>query len=412
MFRKAAVFDTAPGDLVIGTGTLDTGAPLRLHVEYVSSRTMIGYEAAWADLAARALESNVFLEPAFALPLIQHAERARPPRFLLVWAESHAVGFSQLIGLLPLARDAWPHPFGVLRCFADRLTVGGVPLLDKASGASAMAAMLAWLREREPKARALLVRGVALDGAFATTLARSGAVYDVQCGRERAILRRIEPCAPVGGLVPRSTFLSAKRRKELRRQRRRLSEIGERCYTSARTPGEIAKATERFLSLEHRGWKGKRGTALLASAHLATFTRTMTRLMACEGKCRIDAIEIDGRAVAMGIILTVAGRAHFWKTAFDETYANRSPGVQFALDLTQAQLADDSVWLTDSCAVPDHPMIDRLWPERMPVGDLLIALRPDDTRGFRRVVALQRLSSALHDASRDLYKFLRGRTTR
>ncbi len=410
MSREAAVFDPASDDPDPAPAAGRHAAAGYLHVERVSSRAMIGYQAAWADLAARALEPNVFLEPAFALPLIQHTERHHPPEFLLVWSDHHPTAFARLIGLLPLDGRGGSRWTGLVRCFAPKQTVGGSPLLDRTHATTAFAAMLAWLRERAPGASALLVRGVALDGPFHAMVARNPTGCLVRHRHERAVLRReaAGPAPDGTSIVPTATFLSSKRRKELRRQRRRLSEIGERRYTSARTPGEVARATERFLALEGRGWKGARGTALLAYPTLATFARTMTRLMAFEGKCRIDAIEIDGRAVAMGIILTVHGRAHFWKTAFDETYAIRSPGVQFALDLTEAQLADEAVTLTDSCAVPDHPMIDRLWPERMQVADLFFDLKPASSLGFRRAVALEALFVALRAASRHLYISTRG----
>ena len=180
----------------------------------------------------------------------------------------------------------------------------------------------------------------------------------------------------------------------MRRQRRRLADHGERTFVSARSPAEIRRATERFLALESMGWKGGRGSALLEDPGLATFTRSMTRLMAEEGKCRIDSLEIAGRAVAIGIVITAHGHAHFWKTTFDETYAPLSPGVQLALEITEAQLADTSVTTTDSCAAPDHPMIDRLWPDRMSLLDVMIDLHPDEPAPFRAVYAIERLAVA------------------
>ena len=132
--------------------------------------------------------------------------------------------------------------------------------------------------------------------------------------------RAILDAAPVAETKAITSIASARRRKELRRQRRRLSETGVRRYVSARAPAEIARATERFLALEHNGWKGARGTALLADPTLATFVRTMTRLMAHEGKCRIDSLEIDGRPVAMGIVITVGDRAHFLEDGVRRTF--------------------------------------------------------------------------------------------
>jgi hypothetical protein len=39
-------------------------------------------------------------------------------------------------------------------------------------------------------------------------------------------------------------------------------------------------------------------------------------------------------------------------------------------------LADPTLAWCDSCAGPDHPMIDRLWGERLPIVDRLMAVEP------------------------------------
>jgi hypothetical protein len=51
--------------------------------------------------------------------------------------------------------------------------------------------------------------------------------------------------------------------------------------------------------------------------------------------------------------------------------------VLLTLELTEQLLADDAIARTDSCATAGHPMIDRLWRERLPLVDRLIGLRPD-----------------------------------
>jgi hypothetical protein len=48
-----------------------------------------------------------------------------------------------------------------------------------------------------------------------------------------------------------------------------------------------------------------------------------------------------------------------------------------------AHLEDPNIPQTDSCAVPDHPVLSRLWQERLPVGTILIGLSPDTDRQVR-----------------------------
>jgi hypothetical protein len=55
--------------------------------------------------------------------------------------------------------------------------------------------------------------------------------------------------------------------------------------------------------------------------------------------------------------------AYSFKTAFDEDFARFSPGVLLqAENLTMLERPD--IFWTDSCATPDHLMIDHLWRER------------------------------------------------
>ena len=365
-----------------------------LHVECIEAPAVAAHMSAWVDLCRRSLEPNVFLEPAFVLPLVQHMPARRPPRFLLVWERNQPTSFGRLVGLLALRG---PSLGSIARGFTQELIALGTPLLDRDMADEAFSAMLTWLRSAEKPAAALVLRDVTLDAAFHGAALRCApqGVHLLE-RRLRAILWRIEE----GGTL---SFGSAKRRKELRRQQRRLSERGSRSYSSARSTADVARAAERFLVLEQEGWKGKRGTALLADAASATFTRTMTRLMAQQGQCRIDAAEVDGRPVGMGIILSSADRAFFWKTTFDETLAQLSPGVQFAFDLTELQRAEPDIAATDSCALPDHSMINRLWHDRLAVGDLMIAIEAQPSLRFRQAIVRERLQRRLRVEAKRLH---------
>ena len=67
------------------------------------------------------------------------------------------------------------------------------------------------------------------------------------------------------------------------------------------------------------------------------------------------------------------------------------PGFNSILELSERQKRDGRMLLTDSCAVPHHPMIDRLWRDRLAMQDVAIALAPDRDRAFRFAVAGERL---------------------
>jgi hypothetical protein len=130
------------------------------------------------------------------------------------------------------------------------------------------------------------------------------------------------------------------------------------------------------LRLEAAGWKGRAGTAASGQEELDRFVRAAVEGLAGEGRVSIERLLLDGQAIAAAIVLRSGHSAWFWKIAYDEAFARYSPGVMLSVVLTDDLLEDLTVTRTDSCATANHPMIDRLWRERLALCDRLIAVRP------------------------------------
>ena len=333
---------------------------------------MAPHRAAWADLATRALEPNIFNDPAFALPAALHLSGFRRPRFLLAWDPAEP---GRLIGLCcvapampPLPTSAWLHP----------QATAAFPLLDAARASEALAALLG-LTGGPARPTGLLMHGLPADGATMRLLASDARCSLAQLeSRSRAVVRGLPP--PVAG----------KAGKELRRQSRRMAEAGQVTVTVTAAP----EGLDSFLQLERQGWKGRRRTALADTPRPARFVRDMTTSLGAEGRCSIHSLTLDGRPVAMGLVLRSGPHAFFWKTAFDEAYARFSPGTQLAQAIGQAQAREPGLRLTDSCAVPGHSMIDRVWPERMTVVDALVVPAPRLSARHRMALGTERARRA------------------
>lgn len=369
------------------TSSIATSDGSGFAVEVLDGADAGRHRDAWADLQTRCLEANVFLDPDFALPAARHLTPLRHPSFILVWAPGSS-GPRELVAVCPVARSRSPFR-RLFPVWYHDLAALGFPLLDRARGGAALRALLDWVGHGLPQCRALLFRSVPADGPTAALLFRAadvaGGGIAVLDAWSRAVLRR-DAGQGRSGLGA----LSAKGAKEARRQRRRLAERGTLGYASARAD-DLTAALERFLSLEARGWKGAAGTALLARPARTTFTRTMTRLLGREGRCRIDSLTLDDVPIAMAVVLTAGDTDFFWKMAYAEDLAQFSPGVQLVLDMSEAQDREGRAALTDSCAVPHHPMIDRLWRDRLAMSDIAVAPRPDRLPGFRRAIAKERM---------------------
>ena len=175
--------------------------------------------------------------------------------------------------------------------------------------------------------------------------------------------------------------------REYRRLWRRLSETGTLEYHVARQPDEIRRGCESFLTLELMGWKGRERTALASDRYQAAFVREAIDRLSQQDMVRVHTLTLDGETVAALIVFIERGIAYTWKTAYDESLAHYSPGALLMIEATKTHLDDFNITLTDSCAAPDHPQMDRLWSERRRLGTLVIGLTPGADRAARQTAA-------------------------
>jgi CelD/BcsL family acetyltransferase involved in cellulose biosynthesis len=350
----------------------DRYAANALAVEWRELSGLGAVVTAWRELAARALEPNAFYEPAFALEAA--ALFGADAGAVLVWSGTSP---RRLLGFFPARREprrygirlpvlvGWTHPYAPL----------GTPLVEREAAEPVIAAWLDHVAGNRQLPGLLLLPFLTKEGPLA-------AILD-------AILRRAQmPAADLNDhrraqLVPGDDrlhylehTLGRRRHKELRRSVRRLADIGALLFITATEPAAVAAALEDFLKLEARGWKGQTGTAALCRDDTRRFMTAAVHGLAAEGKVAISRILIDGRTIAATITLRSADAAWFWKIAYDEECARYSPGVVLTSAVTEELAEDATLMRTDSCATANHPMIDRLWGERLALCDRLIAVRP------------------------------------
>ncbi|KQW28158.1 hypothetical protein ASE36_17145 [Rhizobium sp. Root274] len=337
-------------------------------------------------LTYRVMEANVFFAPRFLAPAMPRLEE-RQVRLAVIRDEDERR--SRLRMLFPYSVEKpgfsvgpsiiriWSNPFGPL----------GTPLLDAEGAAETLDNLLEVLGRPEVKLPGVLVLpDLRLDGRFAQ-LARAVAIsrdlpLTVTTTYERPMLESLDD-----GETYLRALLNKNHLREMRRQFRLLCEIGSVTYNVARQPEEIRVRMEEFLALEASGWKGRKRTAMVNDRLRAAFAREAITNLAEADQVRIHTLDLDGRAIASMVVFIMAGEAYTWKTAFNETYARFSPGKLLVADLTEWHLDDANIRRTDSCAMPDHPIMARFWKEREPMGTLVIGLRSNTDRDVRQVGA-------------------------
>ncbi len=182
------------------------------------------------------------------------------------------------------------------------------------------------------------------------------------------------------------TALRKKRLRELARQKRKLQEIGPIVFEVAEDQEAVLDAFENFLTLELKGWKGRYGTALYNQKKMTSFSRqTVANLVTIDG-CQIYSMKQGGKTIASLIMLGHDDDLFPWKMAFDEKLSTYSPGMQLMHHTTNTVLGRSTFKQADSLAVADHWMMNRVWPDRISISDLAIALSSNAEPALERYI--------------------------
>ncbi len=334
-------------------------------------------------LAARSIERNVFFEPRFLAPAMPRLEDREV--FLAVLRDEDTLR-SRLRFLLPYSIErpglgvgptvirGWTTPFGPV----------GAPLIDSDDPVQIVTAAFALLSQKKLNLpNVLVLPDMPLDGPAAGAV-RAAAIsadlpIDVIPESARPVLdATADPDAHFAAAV------SGHHRRNYNRLRRRLSERGTLTFDIARQPDETREAMETFLTLELMGWKGKARTAMASDRYQAAFAREAIYRLAERDMVRITTLKLDGETIASLVVLLVGGTAYTWKTAFDETLKEFSPGILLMIDTTSHLLDDPNVLRADSCAVENHPVMSRLWNETRDYGTMIVGLVPGSDRAVNQ----------------------------
>ncbi len=308
----------------------------------------------WDALALDASEPNAFLERWFVEPGIAHLALPDDTRMLVVRESGTLIGLMPVVGARRYGRLTIGHIQNWLHynCFL------GTPLVRRGVEVIFWQGVLALLDDEPATAGFLHVTTLDGEGPLAAALL---------CAREgAAVVHRSQRALLASPLSPEAYYeanVRAKKRKELRRLHARLDELGEVEFRQFSSFDVLDDWVESFLALEAAGWKGREGAALANDHATASFTRAALAGAHSAGRLDLRRLDLDGRAIAMLVNFRTPPGSFSFKIAFDEDYARFSPGVLLSLDNLKI-LGDPAIAWMDSCAAPDHPMIDSLWGER------------------------------------------------
>lgn len=364
---------------------IDIGRPGRAFSLYPAS---LGYELQeeLEFLSNRAMEPNIFFSARLLAPAMPRVED-KQVRFALIRDDSDARSRLRLLMPFTVEKPGFAVGAPIIRTWANPFGPLGTPLVDAEDAAETIDNLLDVLAS--PRARlpsVVVVPDVRLNGRF-VQLARAVAISRDLPVTVTDPFRRPMLESNLDGESYLKYAVSPHHFREMRRLWRRLERLGDLRYSVARQAEEVRVRMEEFLALEAKGWKGRKRSALVSDRYRAAFAREAITNLAEVDAVRVHTIDLDGRAIASIIVFLMAGEAYTWKTAYDEDFSPYSPGKLLITQLTEWHLDDANIMRTDSCAVPDHPIMSRLWEEREDMGTLVIGLNRNSDRDVRQVAA-------------------------
>lgn len=355
----------------------------------------------WEDLCHRCVEDNVYYSVHYALALLESVDSGRDVSFAVVRDRQ------RLLGLLPFvtSRGLWPGFGAAGVAWQTPYTFGCLPLLDAAETARAAAALVEALANtglRNWMIPKINTGGEAGRALIAALEKRSLPWRTTEVFQRAAIQRGLDFHSHM------KAHVDAKRRRELARNRRRLSEQGKLEHVVSTGGAALDKSVRDFLAIEAKGWKGRRGTGLACDQDSLRFA--MDAFTAARGSsiCRADVLLLDGRPIAAGLIAQMGRTGFTVKCAYDEDFRSFGAGLLLEEDVIRSFLSETWADRLDAATGGTH-VIDRLWPERTEVGDLIFTL--DQAMSPRRFSWLMAIDRSRRRA-REQLKILRNRVRR
>ena len=340
---------------------------------------------AWKRLAECCLCPNVFYEPQLLIPAWKHLREGNV-RLAVVQAAQRAqpVAPKVLCGMMPLeisstsyglplrSAKLWQH----LHCFLT------TPLIRSDVAQETLSKFFEFLREDQHGVGVLHLPCVSAEGPFQHALVDflrdHHLAWQQKDLHRRALFVRKESDEVFMDEWPR------KRRHELNRLERRLEESGRLVIDEFHVGDDAEQFADQFLALETMGWKGSQGTAMANSQMQSRFLKEAMLELASENRLMGLTMRLDDTPIAMKANFLTHNGGFAFKIAYHPEWAKFSPGtILEKINVSKLHETQRVQWM-DSCAVPDHPMINTLWPERRMLQSVAIAT---GRMGSRAVIA-------------------------
>lgn len=292
---------------------------------------------AWDSLAWNSPQMSPTLLPSWVDAFLRHRLRRTEH-----WCCSFAYSGERLIGVLPviitphriLGRN---HP--TLRTPYDEHTPSGDILLAPGQAAGALQALLAQIRREIPTHVCIELKRVRQSSPVMVAVEQPLAGYIMRHGltTKGSVVRLSGP----------SSFgvnsISTKMRSNLKRRRKMLESRGGASFElqtgSAVEPDMLSK----FMAIESSGWKGREGTAISNGPETTLFYKNIIDNFFAHGRLEWHLLRVHDRIIAIEMGLRCGHSLMIPKIAYDEAYADGSPGAILTEETIKSSILRDDV---------------------------------------------------------------------
>lgn len=320
----------------------------------------------WESLEDRALESNAFLSPRFVIPAMRHLGKPEELRqTMFVFVEKANGGSADLVGAGVFVRASGNRSFPLphLRAFRSLHSYLSGILVDRDEAEGAIRAFFQFFCDKKATWHGVEFEHRPVDGFQAELISGVAEEFGTLWTEQERIYRAIFAPSEGGEAYIRSQFPHG-RIKDLRRMRRRLEEQGD-VHWRALFGNEVdEQSVERFLEIEHMGWKGENGTSLRSRPSHEAFFREMVGGFREKEGLFFTEMYLNNAVIASTSNLISGGTGFAFKIGWNPTYAKMGPGLLNEVEFIQrAPELCGSLSYIDSGAL-EGSFIDQFWVGR------------------------------------------------
>jgi hypothetical protein len=329
---------------------------------------------AFAELSRNAVEPNPHMSPA----AVSAAATLVPEESIVIlcaW-RSEALGSESLVGIWALQhwRD-WRSFYAAVLCapLVPLYEVSSLPVFDRDHAEDIALAMLRHIAAAGDLPKVLSLPLLPLEGPCYRALEEAVRATGSRLTRYETWQRPVMISQPGDDAERYLRRVLGQGYKKRMQQFRAIGKSGAVSFTRRR--GNAARADfELFLALEAAGWKGKAGTAIASLPEDSAYFHRLLELLIARDAVLIDTLLLDGKPIAMGLLVESAGTRHFLKIAHDEAQARLSPGRALTIAMLEADFREGPPAFFDSGAGDGVDAGTYVWGERRQMANAIVTI--------------------------------------